>query len=297
MTTFINLTDREYEQLQEDIVKVIRSPTTWLDMIPQHPLPSFGIKDYSWYKQYDMGAIQVSMTGSTESFGAGYLSKSTAYIPVFSKDIKIFKRDLEASRLWGGAMDTRTQSLAAEKLIAKLDTVPGLGITSPIDANPITQDVTDVGAGADWGTVANILLDWTKAVINLKSANYFGPYNAILSSPLEPTLEQFVAGTPMTYRDWVNRQVTGQIRPTNSIATGDGTAFGGTTGTDNVMFVFQPQSMGQNNFELLIAKQPTLEDLSQGKFDPQFKLYAAMIHEIFRSDAGAVLDAITDLGT
>ena len=68
-------------------------------------------------------------------------------------------------------------------------------------------------------------------------------------------------------------------------------------GADNGFFAFEPSTMGQNNFEILMAKEPTIEETVGNGFDYQYKLYGAMIHEVFRTEAGAVFDAITDIGT
>jgi len=297
MTTYLNLTDREYEQLSEEIYKVVRAPRTWLEAIPQRKLDGFGVKDYSWYKQYDMSAIEVSMTGSIESFGRGYLEKNTAYIPVFSKDIDIPRRDLEASRRWGSSLNLRLQSLMAAKLMAKINEVPGLGISTPIDVNPIAQDVTDAGSSADWGTQAVIEATIMDVIVTIRANDHWGPYRAVMSSPLELNLNVHIGTSEAVVGDWARKLITDGMWGTNDIADSDGTAFGKASGTDNIFLAFAPQTEGQNNIEYLIAKEPTLEETVGNGFDPRYKIYAAMIHEIYRSDAGAVFDSITDIGT
>jgi len=293
----VNLTDREFEQLSDDIYKVVRSPRVWLDAFPNRQLDGFGVKDYSYYKQHDMSAIEVSMTGSVENFGMGYLEKSTAYIPVFSKDIRIFRRDLEASRRWGQPMDTRLQTLMAAKMMAKLDTVPGLGISAPIDVDPFPQQVTDAGGTADWATIAVIQETVLDVVLTLRNAEHWGPYKAIMSPPLDLNLYINIANSDATGYDWLRKLITDGTYTTNQIANSDGTAFSGGTGTDNVFFAFAPTTEGQNNFEILVAKEPTVEETSGNGFDPQYKLYTALIHHAYRTDAGATFDAITDIGT
>lgn len=293
----INLTDREFEQLRDDIETIVRAPRVWLEAFENRQLDGFGVKDYSYYKQHDMSPIEVSMTGSVESFGMGYLEKKTAYIPVFSKDIRIFRRDLEGSRRWGQPMDTRLQQVMASKMMAKLDTVPGLGISSPIDVNPFCQDVTDAGGTSDWATIAAIQQAVLDTVITIRSYEHKGPYRAIMSSPLDFNLYINIANSDATGHDWLRKLVSDGIWETTKIANGDGTAFAGASGTDNVFFAYAPQTEGQNNFEILVAKEPTVEETSGNGFDPQYKLYSALIHHAYRANAGAVYDAITDIGT
>jgi hypothetical protein len=118
-----------------------------------------------------------------------------------------------------------------------------------------------------------------------------------MSSPLEMNLNLLIANTEATAGDWVRKLIQDGMYSTNIIANSDGTAFAKASGADNVFFAFAPQTEGQNNFEILVAKEPTLEETVGNGFDPQYKLYSALIHEIYRSDAGAVCDAITDIGT
>jgi len=297
MTTYVNLTDREYEQLDEDIKTVVRSPRAWLDALPSKQLDGFGVKDYSWYKQYDMSAIEVSMTGSNESFGAGYLEKNTAYIPVFSKDIRVFRRDLEASRRWNQPINTRLQSLAAAKLMEKIDSVPGLGISTPVSVDPVTASVTDAGNTSNWATMAALEAVVLDTLITIRAAEHWGPYRAIMSSPLELNMNILIANTEATGGDWARKLIQDGMSSTNVISDSAGTAFGKASGADNVFLAFAPSTNGQNNMEILIAKEPTLEETVGNGFDPQYKLYSALIHEIYRSDAGAVYDTITDVGS
>ena len=297
----INLTPEEVMQLKTEIVSVLRHPMAWQESIPGRDLDGFGVKEYDWYQQYDMSGVIVTMTGSEEDFGMGYMAKSTAHIPVISKDIRIFKRDLEASRRWGTAMDLRVQRLAAARMIEDIeDHIGDTGISHPISVNALPRDTTTNMAGSDWATATNIAADVITGLNTLVAKKFLGPFKGVLTAGLKLTQAVQVGETTSPWDEWVAKQVKDGIRYTFFYQDSQAASYwdrptDATTTSANGMYLFEPSTLGNNNFEVLTAKDYTLEDLSAGKFDPQWKLYCAKVHEIYRAYAAADVYSIDEL--
>ena len=97
MTTYVNVTEREYQAIQEEIMSVVRQPGIWRQKLGDLNVGGYGVTEYQWYEQKDIGDIQIGMDAEGTDFDTGYISPTTQKIPVFWKDIFISKRTLESS--------------------------------------------------------------------------------------------------------------------------------------------------------------------------------------------------------
>ena len=178
------------------------------------------------------------------------------------------------------------------KLNDEIETAIGQGITRPFDVNPIGQDVQDAGDGHDWGTVANIVTDTNLNLTALVEDGYYGPYWTIHYATLKGALAQLIGSTASIYEDYVNRIATLGTSYTTKSANNAGSA---ASGTDATQTMVEPTTNGQRNMAVLVAQNWTTEDLSAGRHGLRIKVYGALIHELFRANAGAQIDGITDL--
>lgn len=294
-TEYVNIDVRQYQELAGEILSVVREPLAWMKFIPDRKLKGWGKVEFKWYQQLDVPESKVTMDADEVEYGSGYLSPTTQKIPTFSQDIRISQRNLETSRMEGlESLDLRAQKNKAAKLIEDLEEAIGKGITRPVDVNPFNQDIQDAGGGLDWATVANIVTDTNTNYTALLADKFYGPYKTLHYATLAGALKQLVGNTASTYEDYVNRIATLGTSYTLQTAIAAGTA---ASGTDATQTMIEPITMGQNNFELLIAQEWTSIDLTSmhGGWGLTMKLYGAYIHEIYRSNAGAVIDGITDL--
>ena len=294
MTEYVNVTLREYEEISEEILSVVRQPEVWQRRLGFTDVAGgYGVTQFTWYEQKDIGAIRVGMDAEGNDFDTGFISPTTQKIPVFWKDIYVSRRDLESSRNAPlTPIDLRAQKTLASKLTDKIEQAIGLGITAPFDVNPVNQDIQDGGSGLDWATVANIVIDTNANYATLLADAMYGAYYTIHYATLAATLKQLVGNTASIYEDYVNRVATLGTDYTLHTAINAGTQ---ASGTDATQTMIQPSTNGQSNFTILRAQNWITEDLSAGRHGLRLKVYGAMIHEIFRTNAGSCVDGITDL--
>ena len=299
-TSNLILTEQQFREYSNMVLGVLRTPTIWKSIFPRVDVGGFGKTEYEYYTISDVGPIIVDWDGQSENYTLAPVNISRKKIPVFHKEVFLGKRELESSKYsgLGGIPDllARTSNEIALKLNQKVDEAIGLGISTPVESQAVIQQVADAGGGNDWGTPSNIMIDTALNQSTLMGNDFYGPYLSVHYHTLASSLIQVIGNTDSTYLSWVNKVATLGNYYTKNITNNSGTQ---ASGTDAVQLLLQPTIGDSNNttilnYGLLVGQDWTIDDLGP-VWGIKYKIYGAMIHHMFRTNAGAAVDGITDL--
>ena len=292
MSEYYGTIEQEWQALSTELLSVLRDPLVWSRRIPTVDVGGYGIVEFKYYELKDVLPARRGMSAIGNAFDAALVTPQTKKIPVLWKDLQFTPRELASSRNAGiEAIDLRTRKEEAAKLIQDLEESISGGFTVPYTKNPIMQDLTDAGAGTDWGTQTNIQVDTAKNYAALLANKMYGPYYTIHYAPLAANTKILIANTGTVWEDYINRIATLGTDYTVNTTGGGGEA---PSSSEGQQAMIQPVAGGQNTIEILRAQDWTTHDMSSaiGNFGIQMKIYGAMVDHLFRSVAGSIVDSI-----
>jgi uncharacterized linocin/CFP29 family protein len=176
------------------------------------------------------------------------LTRSSVAIPNLHKEFEINKLDLAGSRQTGAPLNTTTAESATYKVGLLEDATLILGYSSTgttYEVNGLYSSAGNSETGADWGTETNIPLDINPAIGALITDNIMPPYNCTLHPDQYAETLDFISGTAVSYRQWIEESMQGGavfVSPAITAATG-------------MLTAANPNGM----FELVLAEDLTVE--------------------------------------
>ena len=195
------------------------------------PVSSLGTLVTEWGRVGEMTQADISMTGQANGEVDRLEYDITGVpIPIVFKEFRIPKRQLEAARLAGNALDT-THAAAASRVVAeKLEDMLINGDSTVFDSRHIygytnEPNRNQVVAAGDWGTISNILPTVSAAIAALVAEHYYGPYTLYLDTNqyTEATTSFYSDGSGESAYDRILRipQITA-VLPVDSLDDGEG---------------------------------------------------------------------------
>lgn len=182
------------------------------------PIASLGTLTAEWGRVGEMTAANISMTGQANGEMDRLEYDITGVpIPIVFKEFRIPKRQLEAARLAGNALDTAHAAAASRVVAEKLEDMYINGDTTVFDGRSLYGLTNEpnrnqvVGAG-DWGTISNIMPSVTAAIAALTTDHYFGPYILHLDT------NQYTEATTSFYSDGSGESAYDRIKRMPQIA-------------------------------------------------------------------------------
>jgi uncharacterized linocin/CFP29 family protein len=161
------------------------------------------------------------------SIDAPSKARTTVPIPNIHKEFQINKLDLASSRVGNGSPLNVTQADSAAYKVATLeDTLLLLGYTADgtnYDINGLYNAAgNSEGSSLDYGTSANIITSVNAAKALLHADNYEEPFNMVLHPDQFDQLSANIANTAITYKQWVENAIGGQIVFSAAMTAGTG---------------------------------------------------------------------------
>jgi len=216
------LTDEEIRYIDTQIIKTVRPALIGRRIFSAVKLPDAGFRTWRKFVETDMSAASLDMDGLNASADRVELSTADVKIPMIHKKVKLFRRDILASRRGGLPLDTINIENAARQIAEEEDLllVSGeytgarrLGIQGLSSA---TGRNTQATAGT-WGTIANIYTDFSAAISKLEEDGHLGPYDAIVRSALMARLRQLNTNTDTPVRKTIEEMLGGKVFVSDSL--------------------------------------------------------------------------------
>ncbi len=194
------LTDEEKRFIDSRVILAARPALVGRQLFAAVRLPDAGYRSWRQYSLTDMGQASVDMDGLNVSMDRVEMATKDVAVPMLHKEVKLFRRDILASRRGGLPLDTLSIENAARQIAEEEDKLlitgeytgwRALGIEGLATA---TGRNTQATAGT-WGTIANIYTDISAAIAKLEEDSHYGPYDVVLRAGLMARLRQVNTNT------------------------------------------------------------------------------------------------------
>ena len=147
-------------------------------------------------------------------------------IPNLHKETIIPKSDLDASRMSGQPLDSSTIDSLTYKVGYLEDKMllTGTTIIDGVAVNGLYNTAVASGnhddTNYDWATPADTITSINALIAMMYADHILGPYDLTIGTESDGYLAVQYGTGSMTYADWVQRRIGGQIRVTEAIAVG-----------------------------------------------------------------------------
>jgi len=221
------LTDEEARYIDTQIIKVVRPILVGRQIFSAVRLPDAGYRTWRQFSETDMSAAAIDMDGMNAAMDRVELTSKDITIPMIHKDVKLFRRDILASRRGGLPLDAINIDNASRRIAVDEDKLlisgeytgwRALGIEGLANA---TGRNTQATAGT-WGTIANIYTDVSAAITKLEEDGHYGPYDMLLRSALNTRLRQLATNTDRLVKESIQAMLGGKIFVTDSLYSSAG---------------------------------------------------------------------------
>ncbi len=274
------LTDEEMRYIDETIVQTVYPLLIGRRVFPITKLPDAGYTSVRFYKETDMSAATISMTGETQNRDRLQNATSNVNVPVISKDFKLNWRDVIAARRRSEPLDMAHVRNASRQVAEDEDKLlitgeyagfPALGIEGLATA---TGRNTKASAGA-WP--ANAITDVNAAIAELVADGYYGPYALILNPTYYTKLLGQISNTETNYLSFIKEKSLegrGQVLISPSLYTG--------AGAQTNALVVQP---GADNFDAVVGQDITSYLFQDEDMNTLGKVYEVLAGRIKRAES------------
>lgn len=220
----------EWEVLDDVVVEAAGPRTAILNRLPIKTHDSIGVLMSQWNVSSQMTTADVSLTGrSVGQRDRVDYKLSGVPLPIIYKDFEIGERELEASRRFGGGIDTTTAFEASRVVVEKMaDMLYNGDSTVNLNGNTIygLTNETNVNTGSasgDFGTISNIIPTITAMVTALGGDNYHGPFEVDIANTqyIECSTSYYTDGSGQTAVDrMMNLPMIDAVNDTDQITAG-----------------------------------------------------------------------------
>jgi uncharacterized linocin/CFP29 family protein len=283
------LTDDEIKFIDTTIIRVMRPALVGRKIFPIVNAGNAGNRTWRAYAMTDMSQAEISMEGIDESLDHIELANKDVKLPVISKSVKLFWRDLIGSRNGGIPLDTLNIENAARQIAEEEDKLlitgqyTGWGALGIEGLATATGRATQATAGT-WGTVANIYTDVSAAIAKLEANGHYGPYAMILRSALKARLRQVNTNTSDLVQHVIEQMLGtgGQVLVSDSLYS--------SAGAVTSVIVCEPSP---DNFVAGIAQDVSTNRFVDNNMNTVLKIYEVIAPRIKRATSICELTGVS----
>lgn len=245
------LTYEQVKYVEKTVIEQVHEKLVGRQIMPLISLSDAGYKWYKYYEEEDMGPAAITMEGIAQADDIPNYPPHEQKLPVIHKTFMIQWRDaLAAQRQGPHLLETYPRNAArqvAEEedkllLTGEYDGWDALGIEGLLQSAGHTNESN----GNHWPTdsISDLLEGWG----DLQASGFVGERPILIGPPdLIKCLVAQLPGTSISYREYIENNITRAIYETNSLFADDG-------GQDSVLLVIP----GRDNFAMVEAQPPTV---------------------------------------
>jgi len=221
------LTDEEIRYIDTQIIKVVRPLLVGRQIFSAVRLPDAGYRTWRQFSETDMSAASIDMDGLNAGMDRVELATKDITIPMIHKDVKLFRRDILASRRGGLPLDAINIDNAARQIVEDEDKLLISGEYTGFRALGIQGLSTATGrntlaTAGTWGTIANIYTDVSGAIAKLEEDGHYGPYDMVLRAGLKARLRALATNTDRLVLASVQEMLGGKVLTSDSLYSSAG---------------------------------------------------------------------------
>ncbi len=283
------LTDEEVRFIDTTIVQTVYPILIGRQLFPRVNMADAGFLSNRYYRETDMSAATISMTGETQVRDNVKATEVDVKLPVISKDFKLHWRDVIAARRRSEPLDMANIRNAARQVAEEEDKLllsgeysgwPALGIEG-LTSQP-TNGNTEASAGA-WP--ANSVTDIKDAIEEEFTDGYYGPYALILTPAQYVGLLVKYSGE-RSYLAFIQTD----ILPVGSKVLVSPNIFAEDDGVQDSAILCQP---GADNFDMLVAQDTTSYMVQDEDMNTLGKVYEVVAPRIKRPASICEITGVT----
>jgi len=285
------LTDEEIKFLDTKIITTMKPTLVGRQLFDTMNLGNVGNRTWRAYTQTDMSQAEISMEGLDQSLDRVILANADVKVPILSKSVMLFWRDLISSRNGGIPLDTINIENAARQIAEEEDKLLLTGQYTGWMALAIEGLATATGrqtqaTAGTWGTIANIYTDVSAAIAKLEANGHYGPYAMILRSALNARLRQLATNTDQLVRESILQMLSaggqGKVFVSDSLYS--------SAGAITSVLVVEP---GPDNFVMGIAQDITTNRWQDKDMNTVLKIYEAITPRVKRATSICELTGVS----
>lgn len=285
------LTDEEIKFLDTKIITTMKPVLVGRQVFPATNIGNVGTRTWRGYSMTDMSQAEITMEGIDQSLDHVQLANSDKKVPIISKSVMLFWRDLVSSRNGGIPLDTLNIENAARQVAEEEDKLLLTGEYTGWKALAIEGLATATGrtsqaTAGTWGTIANIYTDISAAIAKLEAGGHYGPYAMILRSALNARLRQLATNTDQLVRESILQMLSaggeGRIFVSDSLYS--------SAGATTSVLVVEPSP---DNFVMGIAQDITTNRWTDQNMNTVMKIYEAITPRVKRATSICELTGVS----
>ncbi len=288
------LTDEELKLIDTSVVQTVYPLLVGRQIFPRVNLGDAGYTTNTYYRETDMSAATISMTGEGQVRDAITTNGVSVKLPVIHKDVKLHWRDVLGARRRAEPLDMANIRNAARQVAEEEDKLLLSGETALWKAMGIegltsqpSGGNTEASAGS-WGTAANVITDIGDAMEEQFTDGYYGPYALILQPSAYQKMLAKYSGERSILAYVMNDMFIGPAAgskvymSTQVLAEDDGLG--------DSAILCQP---GSDNFDMLVAQDITTFIQQDADMNLLIKVYEAVVPRIKRPASICEITGIT----
>jgi len=221
------LTDEEIKYIDTQIIKIVAPALVGRQIFSAVRLPDAGYRTWRQFTETDMSAASIDMDGMNAGMDRVELATKDIQIPMITKNVKLFRRDILASRRGGLPLDAINIDNAARQIAEDEDKMLISGEYTGFRALGIQGLSTATGrntlaTAGTWGTIANIYTDVSGAIAKLEEDGHYGPYDMVLRAGLKTRLRALATNTDRLVLASIQEMLGGKVLVSDSLYSSAG---------------------------------------------------------------------------